>query len=136
VDQAGMQLSPTTGLLYFNSGKVYDPATGKLTGQFGEAGLLAVDDTLHRVFLLTADSSGNYSIDWFDQLNFTKLGSVALPKLFGVPCAFVRWGTNGLAFVTLNSTSLVQEIRAPAGMLYILSDDKLVSAQSRSGVRN
>jgi hypothetical protein len=135
-DQAGMQLSPTTGLLYFNSGKVYDPATGKLTGQFGEAGLIAVDDALHRVFLLTADSSGNYSIDWFDQLKFTKLGSVALPRLFGVPCAFVRWGANGLAFVTFNSTALVQEIRLPAGMIYILSDDKLVSAQSTAGGKN
>jgi hypothetical protein len=134
-DQAGMQLGPSTGFLYFNSGKVYDPATGKLTGQFGEAGLLAVDDKLHRVFLLTADTSGNYSIDRFDQLTFAKLGSMPLPKVFGVPSAFVRWGTNGLAFVTFNSVALNQEIRSPAGMLYIVSDDKFVSAQLGTGKR-
>jgi hypothetical protein len=46
----------------------------------------------------------------------------------GTPVAFVRWGTTGLALVTYNQNA--DAANGPAGMLYIVSDSTLVSAQS------
>ena len=57
---------------------------------------------------LFAGQSG-VEIQVFDLTHFTSITSVALPNVLGSPGRFIRWGHNGLAFVT------------DAGFVYLLS---------------
>ena len=129
--QTGMHFDAKTGLMYFESGNVYDPNTGRLAGTYGELGLIAVDSALDRVFILSQNSNGNYAIDSFDQLKFSKVGTLSLPQLVGQPAGLVRWGANGLAFVTLNVTVGKSTTDLPPGMLYVINDSNFVSGAAR-----
>src|SRR3984957_9115701 len=60
-----------TGYIYDDNGQVINPATALQVGKFNASGLLVVDDTLSRVFILgqtTAQSgTANYTIQSFNQ---------------------------------------------------------------------
>src|SRR6185437_14930136 len=117
-----------TGFIYIDTGQVVNPTTYAQVGTFPASGLLAVDGTLGRVFILgqTAGQSGtsNYTIQSFNQTTFGAIGSIAVANVVGTPVAFIRWGTNGLAFVTKNTNA--SATGGPAGMLYIISDTGFV----------
>jgi hypothetical protein len=112
-----------TGLIYSDDGKVADPVTGTIVGSYPANGLVAPDSSLGRVFIFGQTSSqsqsNNYTIGSFDQKNFTAVSYITVDNIVGLPTTLVRWGTSGLALITLNPNG--------AGMLYILQDTNFVS---------
>ena len=122
-----------TGYLYIDNGEVVNPATGLTVGSFGSSGFLVVDPSLNRVFILGLLPSGKWAINSYNKTTYAAVGSVTLPQIVGKPIAFIRWGTNGLAFVTFNSRSTrfgYATSGGPAAMLYVISDTGFVSAKS------
>lgn len=95
---------PGTGLIYSDGGQVIHPANGTVVGSYGASGLAVPDSALNRVFILgqTAAQSGtsNYTIESFDQRQFTALGAITIENVVGAPTALARWGSSGLAFTT------------------------------------
>jgi hypothetical protein len=71
---------------------------------FGASGMGVPDAGLNRVFILgqtTAQAgSSNLMIESFDQKTFAAIDSITTANVVETPVAFVRWGTNGTAFVT------------------------------------
>ncbi len=120
------------GNLYDDDGQVVNPATGTQVGTYGASGLVAPDSSLNRVFIIgqtLADHIGSFTIQSFNQTNFSLVNSISLSGIIGEPMALVRWGANGLALATYsyqegNSGQL-------PGMLYILNDTNFVSANIR-----
>jgi sugar lactone lactonase YvrE len=94
----------SNGLIYSGSGRIADPEARKLVGTLqnvGGASAIVVDAANARVFYLSG-SGGGVVLTGFDINTFLPLGTVALPNVSGVPGNLVRWGTNGLAFNTVN----------------------------------
>jgi hypothetical protein len=93
-----------TGLIYGDDGKVGDPSTGAVVGNYNASGLVAPDSSLNRVFILgqTAAQSGtnNFTVESFDEKGYTPVSSITLDNLAGSPIQLVRWGTSGLAVLT------------------------------------
>ena len=111
---SGLHYLATTGYLYSNGGQAVDPATGNTVGRFPlnavGGGLtygidvMVPDGSLNIAYFLgqTQSESGTseYTLEAFDLTQFTLLGSIAVPNVVGVPVKLIRWGTNGLAFLT------------------------------------
>jgi len=112
-----------TGLVYSDNGKVADPVTGTIIGSYPASGLVVPDSSLGKVFILGQTSSqsqsNNYTIGSFDEKSFTAESSITVNNIAGFPLRLVRWGTSGLALITLNPSG--------GGMLYILQDAHFVS---------
>lgn len=89
------------GRLYATSGRIIDPEAKTLIGTLqGGGSTLAVDTALGRVFYLSDNILSAYDIN-----TFIKIGSITLPSFNGAtPTSLVRWGANGLAFRTFNSS--------------------------------
>jgi hypothetical protein len=113
-----------SGLIYTDGGQVIQPSDGSTVGNYGASGILIPDSTLDRVFVLgqttAQNGTSNYTIESFDQLKMTPIGSINIDNVVGTPTALIRWGTNGLAFTT--------RVGAPAdflgigpGQLYVIS---------------
>ena len=111
---SGLHYLATTGYLYSNGGQVMDPATGNIVGRFPlnavGGGLtygidvMVPDGSLNIAYFLgqTQSESGTqeYTLEAFDLTQLTLLGSIAVPNVVGTPVKLIRWGTNGLAFLT------------------------------------
>lgn len=92
-----------SGRLYVNDGRVVDPESNQILGQFDMSGLhlsngssVAVDLKLGRVFIVTDREIGVFDIN-----TFNKIGSIIYPydgDTVASPSSLVRWGSNGLAF--------------------------------------
>jgi hypothetical protein len=115
----GQSVKYMNGRVYGSGGRVIDPETKTLLGTFNASGtVLAVDQTLGRVFILSNDFGfGTVKLTAFDFNTFLPLGSVTLAGVTGIPKNLVRWGVNGLAFSTVksfdsNSTSQVYLIQS------------------------
>lgn len=113
-----------TGLVYSDDGEVADPVSGTIVGSYAASGLVAPDSSLGRVFILgqtvSQAGSANYTIGSFDQKNFTAVSYITVNNIAGFPTELVRWGTSGLALITLNPNG--------GGMLYIFQDTNFVSS--------
>jgi hypothetical protein len=121
-----------TGYLYDDDGQVINPATGAHVGSYGASGLVAPDSSLNRVFILgqtQQDHEGSFTIQSFNQTDFSLVNSISVSGIIGEPMALVRWGTNGLALATYSYQQNVST-QLP-GMLYILNDTNFVSANIR-----
>ena len=111
-----------TGYLYNDDGKVIDPANGNILAVLGSSGLVAPDSSLNQIFMLGQTSaqfgSDTYTIQSFNQTNFTPGTSLVIPNITGVPRSLIRWGDSGFALVTyINNTA-----GFPSGMLYIVKN--------------
>jgi hypothetical protein len=107
-----LHFDSTTGNLYSDSGKVIDPATGAVIGSFplnalqgGFIGnpVMVPDGKLNIAYFVgqTIDGgSGNCAIEAFDLTHFTLLGTIPIANVSGTPSKIIRWGSNGLAFLT------------------------------------
>jgi hypothetical protein len=116
-----LQFDSTTGYLYTNSGQVLDPARiTTIIGSFplnalqgGLIGniLVVPDGKLNIAYFLGQTRSGNgtgtYVIEAFDLTHFTLIGTISIPNVSGIPSKMIRWGTNGLAFLTDTGVYLV-----------------------------
>jgi hypothetical protein len=100
----GIHYDGGTGLVYTDAGQAFQPSNGTIVGSYGASGIAVPDSTLNRVFILgqttaQAGTSG-YTIESFDQAQFTPIGSITIQNVVGAPTALIRWGSNGLAFTT------------------------------------
>jgi hypothetical protein len=119
-----------TGLIYSDDGNVADPNTLAIVGSYGASGLVVPDSSLNRVFVLGQTgnqvNTNNYTIQSFDEKAYTQVSSLRLNNLLGNPIALARWGTSGLAVLTMNGGI------GPAGMLYLIQDPTFVSSAAHS----
>jgi len=120
----GIHYDAGTGLVYTDAGEAVQPANGTIVGSYGASGIAVPDSTLNRVFILgqTAAQTGtsNYTIESFDQVNFTLISSITIQNVVGTPTSFIRWGNNGLAFTT--RVGRLADFRGAApGQLYVIS---------------
>jgi hypothetical protein len=117
-----------TGLVYSDGGQVIQPSNGTVVGNFGASGIVVPDSALNRVFILGQTSAqvgtSSYTIESFDQTNFTAVSSIAIDNVVGTPTALVRWGRSGLAFTTLVGRP-TDFLGTGPGQLYILSGDSV-----------
>jgi len=113
-----------TALVYTDGGQAIQPSNGSIVGDYGASGIALPDSTLDSVFILgqTAALAGtpNYTIESFDQTKFTTISSITIDNVVGTPTAFIRWGSNGLAFTTLQGTPTDFTGTGP-GQLYVIS---------------
>jgi hypothetical protein len=123
-----------TGLVYTDGGQAIQPSNGIVVGSYGASGIAVPDSTLNSVFILgqTAAQAGtsNYTIESFDQTNFTAADSITIDNVVGAPTALIRWGSSGLAFTTLVGMPVDFTGTGP-GQLYVVSGD-FVESSSRS----
>jgi hypothetical protein len=115
-----------TGLVYVDGGQILDPSNGTTVGNFGASGIAVPDSTLNQVFFLgqtTAQANtSNFTIESFNQKTFIALNSLTISNVVGTPTAFIRWGTNGLAFTTRIGDPLSTTSIGP-GLLYVISGE-------------
>ncbi|KAA6456881.1 hypothetical protein DYQ86_23805 [Acidobacteria bacterium AB60] len=105
---AALHFDSATGLVYTDGGQVIDPLKGTTVGAYAVAspysGLAAIDAAQDRVFFLgqstAQQGTTTYTLQAFDQKNFTLVNSTIIPNVLGTPVALIRWGSNGLAFTT------------------------------------
>jgi hypothetical protein len=131
-----------TGLIYSDGGVVADPNTAAIVGNYWASGLVAPDSTLNRVFILgqtaAQANTNNYTIESFDEKAFTPVSSITLNNLSGSPHALVRWGSSGLAVLTIGGFNPPGAFLVSGnGMLYLVQDTRFVSsAAARPGLRD
>ena len=91
-----------TKLIYSDDGHAIDPSTGNPVGQFsGTTGIMVPDSTLDRAFFVGQATGTTAEIQAFDLMKFSKIGSpITIPNVSESPTQIVRWGNNGLAFIT------------------------------------
>jgi hypothetical protein len=135
VEAGELQFDSKTGFLYGSNGMVLNPVTDSVVGNLNASGLVVLDSTLNRIFVLgqtTAQAqTNNFTIQSFDQTSFAAISSIAINNLLGSPVALVRWGTTGLALIAVNEAPGgygAPGYGGPGGMLYILQDAALVSS--------
>jgi hypothetical protein len=116
-----LQFDSTTGYLYSDTGQVFDPARSiTIIGSFplnalqgGLIGnsLVVPDGKLNIAYFLGQTRSGNgtgtYVIEAFDLTHFTLIGTISIPNVSKIPSKMIRWGSNGLAFLTDDGVYLV-----------------------------
>jgi hypothetical protein len=114
-----------TGMIYSDDGNVADPSTQAIVGTYNASGLVAPDSSLDRVFILgqtaAQANTSNFTIQSFEEKAYTLVSSITLDNLVGTPIELVRWGTSGLAVLTMNQAG------GPLGMLYLVQDTTFVS---------
>ncbi|HYV14238.1 MAG TPA: Calx-beta domain-containing protein, partial [Pyrinomonadaceae bacterium] len=102
-------------LLYGSLGQVLDPGTGSIVGTFsgGFSESHAIDVANGRAFFLRRQFTGptglSAQIVAFDLNTFVPVGYIDVQGLRGNPDHLVRWGTNGLAFTTVNKKIILIE---------------------------
>jgi IPT/TIG domain len=95
------------GLFYTPGGTVIDPLSGQVLGTYpGGAGAVAVDLPNDRVFYLRNSAFQEDGIAVFQASTFVYLGTIPLGAYAG-GTALVRWGTNGLAYISNNAVVLL-----------------------------
>lgn len=109
-----IQYSALTGNLYAGDGAVISPTSGKQVNQFALGAsadfssyyftpLLTLDDNLGIAWLMAPSlngPSGQYVIQAFDLKSCALLGAIAISNVKDNPVKLVRWGSDGLAFLT------------------------------------
>lgn len=118
----GNTIQYDTGLIYGSNGQVLNPATGLLVGTYDVAvccnssDQLLPDSAIDRVFAVgITPFFGSFGITSYDLKKFTPIAVTNLSQFtVSNPLAFLRWGSNGLAFIqtgccgTSNQIVLVQ----------------------------
>ena len=100
----GNRIRSVGGLLY-STGRVVDPEARTIKGTFSNLGsVFTVDTTLGRVFTVST-FNGAATLRSYDINTFLPLGSATVPSVSGNPVRIVRWGVNGLAFNTTDSSN-------------------------------
>ena len=100
----GNKIRAVGGLLY-STGRVVDPEARTIKGTFSNLGpTFTIDTTLGRIFTVST-FNGAATVRAFDINTFVPIGSVTFPAVSGTPVRIVRWGVNGLAFNTTDSSN-------------------------------
>jgi hypothetical protein len=112
----------TTKYVYGESGYIVNPATGAAAGHFAYSGPMTTDGGLKQAFFITANSgsAANGTMASFDLSALTPINTLVFPNVSAGPVRLVRWGSNGLAFNTLNYT-YSGSTTTKTGKIYIYS---------------
>ena len=70
----------------------------------------------------------DFTIESFNQTTFTPIDSITISHVVGTPTALVRWGTNGLAFVT-RVGGITDTFSTAPGLLYVISGSFVNSSE-------
>jgi hypothetical protein len=92
-----------SGLLYADDGSVMDPVAQTVKAGFTGVpnGVMVPDPTLGLAFFVTGDPSvAGIIIKAVDIVHGNTVSTFSLPDVTGLPYRVVRWGTDGLAFLT------------------------------------
>lgn len=120
VSMGALHCSGLTGDIYGNYGQIYDPSKNDLSNKLpinvfgiaaGQKTPLAIDDSLGLAWIIvqTVNSPSNQmTIAAFDLRTNALLGSIAIPNVTGTPVKLIRWGSNGLAFLTQGQSGAQQ----------------------------
>jgi hypothetical protein len=87
------------GLIYSDTGQTINPLTGNPLQQFFTDGAMAPDSSINRAFYVDLDGD----VMAYNQATFSELSSFTLPPI-EFPLRMIRWGTNGIAFNTLDGS--------------------------------
>jgi hypothetical protein len=86
-------------LVYATSGRVVDPAAGRLVGTVDARGPVEPDSARDRVFFVTGGGS-EVTVMAYSATSLAAVGGMGIGGLSGLPWSLVRWGARGLAFNT------------------------------------
>src|SRR6266481_1134531 len=91
-----------TKRMYADGGLVLDPGTGLPAGNFNIQHIMVPDSSLNTGFIIPYYTTGSntLTIESFDLTHFTPLGSITIPNVTADAIRLIRWGQNGLAFIT------------------------------------
>jgi hypothetical protein len=113
----------TTGYIYADNGPVLNPSNGKQVGTFSTSGVMIPDGSIGKAFFtppLYGSNVPNGTITSFDINQFTPINSIVFPNVVGGTGRLIRWGTNGLAFNTIN-LDYTGTTTTETGKIYIYS---------------
>jgi trimeric autotransporter adhesin len=124
-------ISYDAGLIYGNSGEVFNPATGELTGDYdvgagyyGTTNDLLPESAINSVFVVgTTPFFDSFGITSYNLTRFTPNAVINLSQFYGesvTPSSFISWGNNGLAFVAYSGccgTEYYQTILVQSSMM-------------------
>lgn len=108
-----LHYSALTGYLYNDAGAQIDPSNDSVINGLPTAAVqgtsayvtprLTLDDGLGMAWVLVQQDliqNQPYVIEAFDLRTNVLLGSISIPNVVGTPVKLIRWGSNGLAFLT------------------------------------
>ncbi len=111
----GIRFDAGTGLVYLDDGRVADPATGLVTGTYSVANMyqrrVMPDSSLGSAFFVSTGASyygTDATITAFDIDGYYPARSMTVSYVGGPPRRVIRWGTDGLAFLTPDLVVLVR----------------------------
>jgi hypothetical protein len=117
-----------TGLIYSDSGKVADPATRAVVGDFHASGLVAPDSALNLVFILgqtaAQTNTNNFTVQSFNQKTYAPVSSITIENVLGTPTQLVSCDKSALAILTSNYGAPGSQ-----GRLYLIQDVNFVHMQ-------
>jgi hypothetical protein len=104
----GSYIEFRNGLIYSSRGQVVDPVTKAVIGTFSNIPnffslAMTVDPTLGKIFFAT-DNGSAVTIAAYDTNTFLPLGQITIP-IRGAVTRLLRWGTNGLAVRTVDTST-------------------------------
>jgi hypothetical protein len=120
-----IHLDSTTQLLYGDDGLVVNPLTAAQSGNFVSSGVMVTDATLNRAYFVGQSAADiqtvAYEVESFNLTNFGAVAQLPLYQVNGLPQHIVRWGSNGLAFVTKKVTNcVVSPCNIQDGRMYVI----------------
>src|SRR5204862_118062 len=93
--------------LFSDGGSVVDVASWTRVAHLPVSGLLCVDPTQSRTYVVSAQSASTYALYAFSAANYHKLWSYSLPQLRGSPLALISCKPGVLALLGSDSQLLV-----------------------------
>jgi hypothetical protein len=89
------------GLVYSATGRAINPESGTLLGTFAGMSTFAFvpDASVGRIYFVNGNGS-SAKLHAFNLSNFAQVGTLNIPGVVGSPYSLIRWGANGLAFLT------------------------------------
>ena len=89
------------GFVYSATGRVINPESGTLLGTFAGMSTFAFvpDSSVGRIYFVNGNGSST-RLYAFNLGNFAQVGTLNIPGVVGSPYSLIRWGANGLAFLT------------------------------------
>ncbi len=127
-------LHEPTGYVYDDDGIIVNPNNGTAVGDFGTYGIMVPDGTLGLAYFLVqiggqGPVGSTFTLESYDITTFAPVSTLTIPDVVGTPVKLIRWGANGLAFITYKGTS-----SPPTGAAYIVSGS-FVTGSSKHGFR-
>jgi hypothetical protein len=99
-DGTPMHFDAGTKLIYTDGGRIIDPSTGTVIGSFASSGGAMVPDSGLNLAFFAKSNLGVMTIQSFNLTTHGLVDTITIPNLSRDPLRLIRWGQNGLAFIT------------------------------------